>query len=47
MVEVMGCISWSTHENTEELISAGEGKFKNTNLPNVKILDVGSIYEKN
>ena len=46
MVEIMGCISWSTHENTEELISAGEGKFKNTNLPNVKILDAVRFMKK-
>ena len=46
MVEVMGCIAWSTHENTDELTKAGEGKFKNSHLPNVKILDAVRFMKK-
>ena len=39
-------ISWSTHENTDEIVTDGEGKFKNVHLPNVKILDAVRFMRK-
>ena len=44
-VEVIGCIAWSPEQETEEIISVGQGKFRNTLMPTVKVLDA-TRFEK-
>lgn len=44
-VEVIGCIAWSPEQETEEIMSVGHGKFRNTSMPTVKVLDA-TRFEK-
>lgn len=39
LVEVIGCITLAVEQETNEILSVGEGKFRNTSIPNVKVLD--------
>ena len=45
LVEVIGCISWSADEPVEEIVTHGQGKFRNTTLKDVKVLDA-TRFEK-
>ena len=38
LVETIGCISWSSEEGIDEILSVGLGKFRNVSMPSVKIL---------
>lgn len=38
-VEVLGCITWPINQELDDLNEDGFGKFKNPNLPAIKILD--------
>lgn len=46
LAEVMGCISWSAKESTNEIVRDGKGKFKNLFLPDVNILDATRFMRK-
>ena len=35
LVETIGCISWSSEQEIDEIISIGEGKFRNISMPSV------------
>lgn len=39
LVEVMGCIAWSPDEDVFDIYSLGKGKFNDTSVPDVDILD--------
>ena len=38
LVETIGCISWSSEQNIDEIVSIGQGKFRNISMPSVKVL---------
>jgi len=46
LVEVMGCIPWTTKESIDDFATDGEGKFKNDLIPSVKILDATRFMRK-
>ena len=39
-VEVMACVTFSTEEDEDDIMKYGEGKFNNSQLKNIKILEV-------
>lgn len=39
LVETIGCISWSADQEVDDIVKYGGGKFHNTSLPNVDVLD--------
>lgn len=45
-VEVIGCIKYGASQNVDELITVGEGKFRNPRLPAIKILEVSRFHKK-
>ena len=45
LVEVIGCIVWSADEPVEDIVTYGQGKFRNTTLKDVKIVNA-TRFEK-
>lgn len=39
LVEVIGCIAWSTEESLDDILTFGKGKFRNPSMPEINVLD--------